>query len=191
MQLPLSLILAYLDNILDPEYHDRIERQLEQNPEQMQLVHRIDDLLRHARPMKAEVLDASGLDPNTVAGFLDLSLSPQQSADCQQLMLDSDRYLAEVACCHQILSKTLGEPAQVSPELRDRVYSLLEHAQPESVVSVEGNAIRRTDSPEEEAAISQTAFCRTTVRNFARNRIERYRRRKYTVTGNSAQPTAY
>jgi hypothetical protein len=47
----------------------------------------------------------SAVDPNSIAEYLDGVLSPDRSAEIEELCLASDKYLAEVGACWEILHK--------------------------------------------------------------------------------------
>ena len=59
-----------------------------------------------------------------ICEYLDSTLSPEQVAEIERACLESETHLAEAAACHQILTMVLGQPAEVSPQLRRRVYEL-------------------------------------------------------------------
>jgi hypothetical protein len=118
-------MLAYLDDILEPSDAQELGEKIKVNKSAGEIVNRIRGSICRVR-LPAPKLDGKGmgLDANTVAEYLDNTLPADRVPDFEKVCLESDVHLAEVAASHQILTLVLGEPADVSPGVRDRVYRL-------------------------------------------------------------------
>src|SRR5581483_489793 len=90
-----------------------------------ELIERIAQVTRRRRLTTPPTTGPGGLDPNTMAEYLDNEVSAEQAAEVEQLCLASDVHLAEIAACHQILTLVLGEPALVPPTAKQRMYGLV------------------------------------------------------------------
>ncbi|HZN36612.1 MAG TPA: hypothetical protein VFB80_22435 [Pirellulaceae bacterium] len=125
MRLTLRTMLAYQDNVLEPADAEALSQKINESDFASGLSQRIRGVMKKLR-MDAPKLDGKGLgnDANTVAEYLDSALPQDRVGDFERVCLESDKHLCEVAACHQILTLVLGKPADVSPELRERVYDL-------------------------------------------------------------------
>ncbi len=150
MRLTLRTLLAYLDNTLDPDDASALRDKLSESGFATTLVQRIRQSLVNGE-LSAPTPDSVGPveDANVISEYLDSTLTPEQVAEIERACLESDTHLAEAAACHQILTLILGKSAEVSPELRQRIYELPEK-NIESIATPSGSfsAVSIPESPD-------------------------------------------
>src|SRR5262245_559736 len=133
MRLTLRTLLAYLDDTLEPSQAKLIGQKVAESDTAQELIARIKQVTRRRRLTTPPPAGGPGgkIDANTIAEYLDNSVSAEQLAEVEQICLASDVHLAEVAACHQILTLIMGEPALVPPTAKQRMYTLVKG--PESI----------------------------------------------------------
>jgi hypothetical protein len=125
MRLTLRTLLAYLDDTLPAEEAKLIGQKVGESETAQQLIETISRVTRRRALSTPATEGKSATDPNTVAEYLSDVLSAEQISDFENLCLESDVHLAEVAACHQILTLLLSEPVRVPPSARQRMYRLV------------------------------------------------------------------
>lgn len=125
MRLTLRTLLAYLDDLLEPNQAKELGAKIQESEVAAQQVMRIRDVVRKRR-LTAPAVSGPGcdVDANLVAEYLDNTLVPEGVQRLEQICLESDVHLAEVAASHQILTLVLGEPIDISHHSRERMYAL-------------------------------------------------------------------
>lgn len=127
MRLTLRTLLAYLDDTLEPAQAKEIGRKIAESPTAQELIARIKEVVRRRRlTTPPETGAGARLDANTIAEYIDSELPPEQLAQVEEVALESDVYLAEIAACHQVLTIVLSRPYIVPTPARQRMYGLIQ-----------------------------------------------------------------
>lgn len=121
MRLTLRTLLAYLDDTLDPNQTKLIGQKVAESPAAQEIIAKIKDVVRRRRLTTPN----AKLEANSVAEYIDNILPSDQLGEFEEICLESDVNLAEVAACHQILTVILSEPALVPPTAKRRMYGLI------------------------------------------------------------------
>jgi hypothetical protein len=127
IRLTLRTLLAYLDDTLEPAQALVIGQKLAESKPAQELADRIRKITRKrglSVPSAAEGQGTSS-DPNTVAAYLSDALPSEQLAEFEQICLESDVHLAEVAASHQILTLVMSEQIRIPPTAYRRMYGLV------------------------------------------------------------------
>jgi hypothetical protein len=126
VRLELRVLLAYLNQTLEPGAAKVLAPKIERSAAARQVIGRIQQVIsRRDLTIPLSHDPGQAVDPNTIAEFLDGALTSERSVEIEEICLASNRYLAEAASCHQIL----GLARQVTPSpdraTYQRMYGLV------------------------------------------------------------------
>lgn len=159
MRLTLRTLLSYLDDTLEPAQAKAIGAKVAESEQARDLMERIKQVTRRRRLTAPPTSGPGGMDPNTIAEYLDNEVTPETAAEVEQICLASDVHLAEVAACHQILTLVLGEPALIPPSAKQRMYGLVKGPEaipfrkPAKAASKEDNDLSSEIEPDHDEAL--------------------------------------
>jgi len=149
MRLTLRNMLAYLNGIIeDPAEIEELRRKIEESEFATGLVHRIRSATSRQR-LGAPNLEGRGigLDPNSVAEYLDNELPPDRVPELEKVCVESDVHLAEVAACYQILALYIKGTVEVDAGLVDRIGRI--------GIPGDGRPVAAARRPADDRAVSQ------------------------------------
>ena len=132
MRLTLRTLLAHEHGLLEEEQATLIAQKIEQSPFVLQLLRHLKDRAARAEivPLSIEARGTASLEK--VVHYLDYALPAEEVVKLENECFASDRLLAEVTSCHEILAEWLSTPTPLEPELRESLYALMP-AQPKSI----------------------------------------------------------
>lgn len=123
MRLSLRTLLAYEDKVFDIEQQRQLDKLIRQDDASVLTLRRIRGIVRQPHlGVPGRIQQREELDPNVVAEYIDEEMQSEVQGRFEKFCLSSDKFLAEIASVHQILSNVLGEPARTSRECRLRCY---------------------------------------------------------------------
>ena len=147
MRLTLRTLLAWLDGVLPDDEQQELGKKVSSSVVATHLVERIRAAVGRTA-IGAPRPDGRGLteDPNSVAEYLDNTLSSDQLEAFERICIESELHLAEVAACHGLLAQLARDPAvehglhgderqRIQQRLRGLLAGLLDRAATEQAAS--------------------------------------------------------
>ena len=148
MRLTLRTLLAYRDGVLDSNDAAVLEAKINDSFTAQQISKRIADEMQNRRlaPIPVDAREF-GFEANTVAEFLDDTISMETLPEMERKCLENNTLLSEIGSCHQILTRALSIPATIPASLRQRIHELPNNTAAIRLADSAGR-IRRVDRPE-------------------------------------------
>lgn len=125
MRLTLRTLLAHEHGLLNEQQAELISQKIERSPFVAQLLRHLKDRAarREIVPLTIEARGTVCLE--TITRYLDYTLPAEEVVKLENECFASDRLLAEVASCHEIISQWLATPTPIEPALRQRLYAVM------------------------------------------------------------------
>ncbi|MDR1494282.1 MAG: hypothetical protein LBT05_16425 [Planctomycetaceae bacterium] len=162
MHLSLKTLLAYKDRLFDEEYQAILKQRITEQDSAENLLQRI-EIVSHDKkigvPGRSE--ENEELPINIVAAYLDHQLSDTESHQFETICLQSDLFLAEAACVHEILTTRLGEPAQIGRECRLKLYAIPTFSQSKNTQIIENHKNAEIQKSENKLLVSEQNVTKT------------------------------
>lgn len=148
MRLTLRTLLAYRDGVLDSNDAAVLEAKIRDSSTAQQISKRIADEMQNTRlaPIPVDAREF-GFEANTVAEFLDDTISTETLPEMERKCLENNTLLSEIGSCHQILTRALSIPANIPTSLRQRIHELPNSSAAIRLADSAGR-VRRVDGPE-------------------------------------------
>lgn len=129
MRLTLRTLLAWLDGVLPDDEQQQLGAKVSASVVATHLVERIRGAVSRTA-IGAPKPDGRGLteDPNSVAEYLDNTLSSDQLEAFERICIESEVHLAEVAACHSLLAELARDSSRAKTlyaEERERIHQRL------------------------------------------------------------------
>lgn len=125
MRLTLRTLLAHEHGLLNEQQAELISQKIDQSPFVAQLLRHLKDRAarREIVPLAIEARGSVCLEK--VTRYLDYTLPAEEVVKLENECFASDRLLAEVSSCHEIISQWLSTPTPTEPALRQRLYAIM------------------------------------------------------------------
>ena len=156
MRLTLRTLLAWLDGVLPGDEQQELGAKVSSSAVATHLVDRIRTAVGRTA-IGAPRTDGRGLteDPNSVAEYLDNTLSSDQLEAFERICIESEVHLAEVAACHGILAEMARDPTvqhelhgeerqRIQQRLRGLLAGLQDRAATEAALKPDGDGHRES-----------------------------------------------
>ena len=155
MRLTLRILLAYMDNILGPEDAQLIGKKVEESEFAAGLLHRIRDVMRRLRLARLGPAAARGSIPTRWPSISTTPFRPIASPNARRSAWSPTCTWPRWPPAIRFLTLVLGEPAEVDPASRQRMYELPRQAAVQAagtaagIAAGGGNALPAIDQPDQ------------------------------------------